>query len=372
MIRRIFKKDVWLALIAIAVLGALVGTVVLLSGIMPLGASSGHWPITRWFLDFAKVRSVSTHSLGTKAPPLDDPDLILKGAVHYDIGCRSCHGSPGLKNPRIPGAMTPAPPYLPDQLARWSPAELFQITKHGIKFTGMPAWPALERDDEVWAVVAFLRKFPELDDATYREMVGGGPLPTAPMEELGLAPATSLAIHQSCARCHGEEGIARGDGAFPDLAGQHRDYLYNSLKAYSTGERQSGMMGPIAAGLDEQTIRELSDYYSKLKARPKREVRVNAGTLELGREIARTGIPHERIPSCMECHDPDGRRAKSAYPSLTGQAADYLALQLRLFKERKRGGSDYVHLMHQVADRLDDEQVRAVSSYFESLPSAGE
>ena len=40
------------------------------------------------------------------------------------------------------------------------PNELFWIVKHGIKYTGMPAWVALDRDDEVWAVVAFLNGTP--------------------------------------------------------------------------------------------------------------------------------------------------------------------------------------------------------------------
>src|SRR5690606_35878450 len=109
----------------------------------------------------------------------------------------------------------------------------------------------------------------------------------------------------------------------PDLAGQHRDYLYNSLKAYASGQRHSGIMEPISAGLDEATIRGLADYYSKLEPRPAREVRTDAKTLELGRTIARSGIPDRRIPACMECHDPSGRQAKGAYPSLAGQPAGY-------------------------------------------------
>jgi cytochrome c553 len=71
----------------------------------------------------------------------------------------------------------------------------------------------------------------------------------------------------------------------------------------------------------------------------------------------------------MECHDPAGRRAKPAYPSLAGQPADYLQLQLELFKSGSRGGSEYAHLMEEIAPRLSDEQVRAVARYFASLPA---
>jgi Cytochrome C oxidase, cbb3-type, subunit III len=74
--------------------------------------------------------------------------------------------------------MTPPPPYLPPRIPKWEPNELFYIVKHGIKFTGMPAWPALDRDDEVWAMVAFLRQFPKLDADEYRRLAQGEAAPS--------------------------------------------------------------------------------------------------------------------------------------------------------------------------------------------------
>ena len=87
-----------------------------------------------------------------------------------------------------------------------------------------------------------------------------------------------------------------------------------------------------------------------------------------GRSIAHEGIPRERVPACVECHGPRGRRTKDAYPSLAGQPADYLELQLELFQKGHRGGSKYAHLMHEIAPRLEPEQRRAVALYFEALP----
>ena len=37
--------------LAVAVLGALV----VVSGLIPIGASSGHWPITEWFLHLSLI-----------------------------------------------------------------------------------------------------------------------------------------------------------------------------------------------------------------------------------------------------------------------------------------------------------------------------
>jgi cytochrome c553 len=365
--RRGIKIGIVLTLAGLAIGGALIGAVVVVSGAIPIAASSRHWPITEWFLHFTMRRSVATHSLGTEVPPLDNPALILKGATHYEVGCRSCHGSPGFTQPRIPHQMTPHPPELPPRIEQLKPRELFYVVKHGVKFTGMPAWPALQRDDEVWAVVAFLLQLPKLDEAGYRQLVNGAPPPTAAMETLGGGQVPQ-ALMLNCLRCHGHDGLGRGSPAFPKLAGQSMDYLENALTAYARSERHSGIMQPIAAGLDAQTIRELAAYYHRLPAaKPGPPKADHAAAIAEGESIARHGIFAQRVPSCIDCHAPGGRRHKPAYPVLAGQPADYLVLQLELFKEQKRGGSAYAHLMHPVASRLQPAQMRAVALYFESL-----
>jgi cytochrome c553 len=61
-----------------------------------------------------------------------------------------------------------------------------------------------------------------------------------------------------------------------------------------------------------------------------------------------------------------------AYPLVAGQYADYLVLQLELFKKQHRGGTAYAHLMHTVAVRLTPEQMRDVALYYASLDSASD
>ena len=56
------------AFLTVAVVG-IVGALVVVSGLMPITASSGHWAVTEWFLHFTMRRSVATHSLGIHAPP---------------------------------------------------------------------------------------------------------------------------------------------------------------------------------------------------------------------------------------------------------------------------------------------------------------
>jgi len=114
--------------------------------------------------------------------------------------------------------MTPHPPYLLPIVDQWEPQELFHNVKHGVKFTGMPAWPTQQRDDEVWAMVAFLQKFPELSEQEYRNMVdeesmmSESRLPSsssgedAPIQELAGRKFLSRSISDSCQRYHGIDG----------------------------------------------------------------------------------------------------------------------------------------------------------------------
>lgn len=337
------------------------GLLIAASGIVPTRASSGHWAITEAFLQFAMRRSIATYSLGVRAPNLDAPGLVLKGAGHYETGCRSCHGAPGIAQSPIARAMLPRPPDLRERAAGRKPEELFTVVRHGLKFTGMPAWPAPHRDDEVWAVVAFLRELPGLDGAGYRILVHGERAPSAPSQEVPTAAV------QTCARCHGLDGLGRGSGVYPKLAGQRADYQRNALEAYARGERRSGIMGPIAAGLSAEAIGRLADYYSRLRpsagARP-REI----GAVARGRSIALRGVRERRVPACVKCHGPKDEPVKAAYPALAGQPADYLELQLRLFKDGGRGGSAFAHLMAPIAARLTHAEMRDVALYFETVP----
>jgi cytochrome c553 len=365
------KRGAVFAVVGLLVAALLGGLLIAVSGVVPIAASSGHWPITEWFLQFAKRRSISTHSLGIDVPPLDDPDLILKGATHYEIGCRPCHGSPGLPLPRIPASMLPHPPDLRERIRDAKPSELFYVVKHGLKFTGMPAWPASQREDEVWAVVAFLRELTRLDQTEYRRLVDGEspatPL-TPPIHTMGGVPPVPPVVTQSCARCHGTDGIGRGTGAFPKLAGQREAYLENALRAYARGGRHSGIMEPISAGLGEEAIRDVVGYYAS--AVPPHPVPPNASdeaAIERGEFIAEHGIPAQRVPSCLDCHAPEGRDYNANYPALEAQHADYLLLQLELFKKSHRGGSAYAHIMEPIAKRLRPEQMRDVALYFQSL-----
>ena len=74
----------------------------------------------------------------------------------------------------------------------------------------------------------------------------------------------------ACASCHGPE--AKGDGAFPRLAGQLPDYILRKLVNWSKERGQdpanpdtSAIMEPIAHGLTDPQIKAVAAYLSYLE-----------------------------------------------------------------------------------------------------------
>ncbi|MEK0361761.1 c-type cytochrome [Pseudomonas sp. CBC3] len=359
-------------LAAVALMAALagVGGFVLVSlGLVSISASSGHWKATGWLLHYAMRRAVSTQSIGIKVPPLDDRALVLKGAGHYETGCAICHGAPGRERLPIVRGMTPEPPLLAPRIKQWEPQELFWIVKHGIKYTAMPAWPTANRDDEIWAMVAFLQALPEMSEQRYRELALGDDWGSANSDRLGPAEGMLETVLANCSRCHGADGGGRGKGAVPRLAGQSEAYLLGTLQAYARGTRHSGIMQPVAAGLEPPVLKALAKHYAALPmvaladdstAAPK--------TLAHGKVLAERGTPERGVPSCVHCHGPKRSPRNPMYPDIAGQHARYLKQQLDLFTAGTRGGSEYVHIMHSAAQRLTPEQIQALADYYASLP----
>ena len=64
-----------------------------------------------------------------------------------------------------------------------------------------------------------------------------------------------------CTACHGEAGISSAP-MWPNLAGQHRDYLAQAIARYRDKARQDPVMQGQVAALTDQDIAELAAYFS--------------------------------------------------------------------------------------------------------------
>jgi cytochrome c553 len=186
---------------------------------------------------------------------------------------------------------------------------------------------------------------------------------TLPVSAVVGDPQAGQQKSAACAACHGPDGNA-SNGQWPNLAGQHADYLYQQLMAYKSGDRQNAVMASQVANLSEQDMHDLAAYYAgqtmKIGA-------ANEDLLAQGRQIYRAGDAAGGVPSCAACHGPAGLgNAPANYPRIGGQNAEYVLTQLQAYAAGERT-TDPNGMMRDVASSLSDEEMRAVASYVSGL-----
>ncbi len=376
---------------------ALVGVGLIVSGLIDLTATTPHPQGWARFLHYVFRRSTAHHAAGIAVPTdLDQPIRVAAGAIYYGQACAHCHGAPGLGQNPVALSMTPRPQYLPHEASRFSPAQLFWIVRHGVKYSAMPGWPAEGRDDEVWHLVAYLRAQPRLSADQFRAMALAQPStdvavtqrfgPTPPLRPYRMRGAEgpigatyayatpnfgfeSFALTdepiRTCARCHGSDG--GGGGVFPNLAIQDRTYLADSLRAFANGSRRSGYIQVVASQLSSAQIDALAGYYAG-QPRRRTEPLGSASQPLVGRQLALVGDRSRGLGPCAGCHGIT-RAVGKAVPRLEGQSRWYLANQLHLFATGGRGGAATdVRAMEVIAHKLTTAEIEALAGWYAAQP----
>ncbi len=164
-----------------------------------------------------------------------------------------------------------------------------------------------------------------------------------------------------CAACHGADGNS-GSPANPKLAAQHPEYLVKQLQEYKSGKRANAIMQGMAAGLSDADMKNIAAWLATQKAKP--GFAKDKELVSLGERIWRGGIADRNIAACAGCHSPNGAGIPAQYPRIAGQHAEYTAAQLTSFREGARKNSVQ---MNQVASKLNDREIRAVSDYAAGL-----
>jgi cytochrome c553 len=176
-------------------------------------------------------------------------------------------------------------------------------------------------------------------------------------KEAGQAKAAT------CSACHGMDGNSVNP-EWPTIAGQHETYILTQLKAFKAGDRQNPLMSPMAMILSDEDMADLAAYFSSQAARGGE---ADPAKLKLGQRVYRSGKPGSQVMACAGCHGPAGRgNAPAAYPSIQGQHATYVAMQLRAYKAGTRS-SDPNQMMRNVAATLSEDEIDAVASYVQGL-----
>jgi mono/diheme cytochrome c family protein len=162
----------WIALVAVLALAIPAGAALFVyGGVYDIGADAPHTKPVFWAISQLRDRSIAVRAHAITLPAdLASPSRIASGAGLYANLCTGCHLAPSMKKTDLSRGLYPKPPQLAygtDQ----TPAQQFWILKHGIKLTAMPSWGRTHSDEELWDIVAFLKKMPDLDAAQYQAAV---------------------------------------------------------------------------------------------------------------------------------------------------------------------------------------------------------
>jgi cytochrome c553 len=180
------------------------------------------------------------------------PNRDFDAKVQY---CKTCHGLSGqgfrgaYPMPRLAGQQ---PEYLENQLRAFIERRRTNPVMFNVAHVLSPSM-----------VTALATYFKDLDPKPLR----GAPVELAAAGKKIYQEGIAGADVPACASCHGQD--ARGQSAFPRLAGQLHDYILRKLVNWSKERGQdpakpdtSAIMEPIAHGLTQPQIAAVAAYLS--------------------------------------------------------------------------------------------------------------
>jgi mono/diheme cytochrome c family protein len=178
-------------LAAIGALGIIAGigaAVFFFGGFYNVAGTMEDPAIIHWALTQVREASIDRHANDKPPAGLDDPAKVQAGAREFaQHGCANCHGAPGVNWAKFSEGLKPDPPDLKDVVGELTPSQLFWVIKNGINMTGMPSFKlAGAKDEDLWLIVAFLKKLPTVSEADYKAW-------TAPPAAAAPAPAPNPA-----------------------------------------------------------------------------------------------------------------------------------------------------------------------------------
>lgn len=150
---------------------------------------------------------------------------------------------------------------------------------------------------------------------------------------------------QSCAVCHGQNGVPIDPKTIPIIWGQQQSYLVKQLRDYRNGERDNPIMSPIAKALAQEDLRKIAAYFAA-KSWPAQQAPAAAAP------------PPNGIAQCQPCHQPNFEGGPPA-PRLAGLSYEYLVAAMRDFAADERtNNGDMPKFMQALTDSERDAMAR--------------
>lgn len=182
----------------------------------------------------------------------------------------------------------------------------------------------------------------------------------AELPKVDLARAAEISGGR-CALCHGPDGDSSSP-LYPRLAGQHHQYIAKQLGDFKSGRRKSDTMNGMAQDLTPEEMVALGVYFEQKPTKP-RDAR-DAELAAVGRFIFHRGNEYSGVAACAGCHGDKGLGTEQL-PRLAGQVPRYIEAQLKSFNTRARTNDN--EIMHSIASRLSELEVKAVALYISTL-----
>lgn len=175
------------------------------------------------------------------------------------VTCAACHGTDGnsaiAMNPKLAGQHAN---YLVKQLTEFKLASQTG-GKEGRNNAVMNGMAAALSEEDIQDLAAYFAAQEATNSEASEEFVKLG-------NELYIGGDLDRGI-TACIACHGPRGNGTSLSGFPDISGQHADYIASQLKAFRSGDRANslnGMMGDIAKRMTDKDIEAISSYVAGL------------------------------------------------------------------------------------------------------------
>lgn len=200
-----------LGALALVVLGASAGAVILLSGAYSTAATKQHFRITYRILELGLTYSVARNAADIVVPDLQQAADIEVGHACYREHCLQCHGAPGVAREPLGRGQLPSPSSLAQSAREWPAAHLFYVTQQGVRMSGMPAWEFRISEQGLWSTVAFLKAMPDMTTLEYKQLANSSTDAQCPKPTTAGAYSTERAqimLRQyACDNCHIIDGM---------------------------------------------------------------------------------------------------------------------------------------------------------------------
>ena len=162
------------------------------AGALPANADARPGRLETWAAKTSLRATIAREAPKGDNPVAASPGNLQSGMKLFLANCAVCHGAGDGKATNVAAGLYQKPPQFTDDGVEDDPPGItFWKAKHGIRFTGMPAFARTLSDTQLWQVTAFLQnmdKLPSPLDAQWKRARVSEALAPASLMRRGRRP----------------------------------------------------------------------------------------------------------------------------------------------------------------------------------------